>query len=85
MTGHKPIPMSDNSGPLTRSLGHWVECECSWISESYRTEENALKCHARHVVAYDHEVAEQMRRAGFTADASEFLRQHETACKACQS
>jgi hypothetical protein len=39
---HQPYPFHANDGPLTRSLGHWVECECGSITAGYRTAAGAL-------------------------------------------
>lgn len=41
---HDPIVMQGMGGV-------WVECECSWISPSYYTEDTALRAHAKHVEA----------------------------------
>ena len=30
-------------------IGVWVECECSWISNSFSSAAYALKAHAKHV------------------------------------
>ena len=47
---HAPYVMRpDPVGPLTASLGVWVECECQWISHSYPTEAQALKAHSYHL------------------------------------
>lgn len=42
---HYPIPMYGSN------LGHWIECECSWISPSYYTPDTAMKAHQKHVQA----------------------------------
>lgn len=39
---HDPIALSH---PL---LGNWIECECGWISNGFRTPECALAAHERH-------------------------------------
>ena len=40
---HDPIFLS------TPRLGHWIECECGWISPGFYLPSRAVEAHQRHV------------------------------------